>query len=393
MGKILLGISSSIAIYKACELVRELKKTGHEVKVVMTPFSERFISRLTFHTLSGNKAYVDWEDDPLLHINLPRWSDLFLIAPCSINTLSKIAMGIGDNLLTTCALSHKGLLMLAPAGNVEMYKNPVAQEHLQKLKERGVIIVEPEEGKLVCEEEGQGKLASIKRLLDWVEWGLRPKPLKGYRVLITAGATREFIDKVRFISNLSTGLMGLSLARVLRWYGAEVKVIAGYTSVEEPPEVEIHKVVSAQDMYQKVLELFDWAHMVIMNSAVSDYKPASFYEGKLKKQESLTLHLVKNPDILSELGKIKKDKILVGFALEEEERLLQEGLRKLKEKNLDLLVANPLQMMGSEEYRAVLLFKDGTKEELYASSKLLGAELLVKKLLEKLLKLPAQSPQ
>ncbi len=382
MAKILLGVSSSIAIYKACELVRELIKSGHEVKVVMSPFSERFISRLTFEALSGNKAYVDWGDDPLLHINLPRWSDLFVIAPCSINTLSKIALGIGDNLLTTCALSHKGKLLLAPAGNVEMYKNPAVQENIKRLRKRGVILVEPEEGRLICQEEGQGRLASIQRLLDWIEYALRPKPLEGKRVLITAGATREFIDSVRFISNLSSGLMGFSLARVFRWYGAQVKVIAGFTTVEEPPEVEIVRVLSAKEMYEKVMDLKDWADIIVMNSAVADYRPLETYEGKLKKQERLTLELVKNPDILAELGRLKKDYVLVGFALEERQKLQENALKKLQDKNLDVIVANPLESMGSEQYEGIILFKEGKAIDLKASNKLQASELMVKELVK-----------
>ncbi len=382
MAKILLGVSSSIAIYKACELVRELIKSGHEVKVVMSPFSERFISRLTFEALSGNKAYVDWEDDPLLHINLPRWSDLFVIAPCSINTLSKIALGIGDNLLTTCALSHKGKLLLAPAGNVEMYKNPAVQENIKRLRERGVILVEPEEGRLICQEEGQGRLASIQRLLDWIEYALRPKPLEGKRVLITAGATREFIDRVRFISNLSSGLMGFSLARVFRWYGAQVKVIAGFTTAEEPPEVEIVRVLSAKEMYEKVMDLKDWADIIVMNSAVADYRPLETYEGKLKKQERLTLELVKNPDILAELGRLKKDYVLIGFALEERQKLQENALKKLQDKNLDVIVANPLESMGSEQYEGIILFKEGKAINLKASNKLQASELMVKELVK-----------
>lgn len=382
MAKILLGVSSSIAIYKACELVRELIKSGHEVRVVMSPFSERFISRLTFEALSGNKAYVDWEDDPLLHINLPRWSDLFVIAPCSINTLSKIALGIGDNLLTTCALSHKGKLLLAPAGNVEMYKNPAVQENIKRLRERGVILVEPEEGRLICQEEGQGRLASIQRLLDWIEYALRPKPLEGKRVLITAGATREFIDNVRFISNLSSGLMGFSLARVFRWYGAQVKVIAGFTTAEEPPEVEIVRVLSAKEMYEKVMDLKDWADIIVMNSAVADYRPLETYEGKLKKQERLTLELVKNPDILAELGRLKKDYVLIGFALEERQKLQENALKKLQDKNLDVIVANPLESMGSEQYEGIILFKEGKAINLKASNKLQASELMVKELVK-----------
>ncbi len=382
MAKILLGVSSSIAIYKACELIRELKKAGHEVRVVLSPFSERFISRLTFWALSGHKAYVDWEDDPLLHINLPRWSDLFLIAPCSINTLSKVALGIGDNLLTTCALSHKGTLMVAPAGNVEMYKNPAVQENIRRLKERGVIVIEPEEGRLLCEEEGQGKLASIERLLDWVEYGIRPKPLKGKKVLITVGATREFIDRVRFISNFSSGLMGFSLARLFRWYGAEVKVIAGFTTAKEPPEVEIIRVVSAEDMFKKVMEFKDWADIIVMNAAVADYRPLEVYEGKMKKQERISLELVKNPDILKELGKVKGQRVLVGFALEEKERLKEEAIRKLRDKKLDIVIANPLESMGSEAYEGLMVFKDGKLVEIKAQNKLEAGERIVSNILK-----------
>ncbi|MFN7065694.1 MAG: bifunctional phosphopantothenoylcysteine decarboxylase/phosphopantothenate--cysteine ligase CoaBC [Aquificaceae bacterium] len=380
MAKLLLGVSSSIALYKACELVRELKKAGHEVKVLLSPFSERFISKLTFQALSGNKAYSDWEGDPLLHINLPRWSDLFLIAPCSINTLSKIALGIGDNLLTTCALSHRGLLLIAPAGNVEMYKNPAVQENIRKLRERGVIIIEPEEGKLLCEEEGQGRLASIDRILDWVEYALRPKPLKDKKVLITAGATREFIDQVRFISNISSGLMGFSLARAFRWYGAEVKVIAGFTTAKEPPEVELIRVVSAQDMYQRLIDLFDWADIVVMNAAVGDYRPLETYHGKLKKDQRMDLKLVKNPDILQELGKRKGNKLLIGFALEEKEKLVENAHNKLLSKNLDLIVANSLENMGTDSYEGLMISKDGRIKEIKAGNKLEAGERIVREL-------------
>ncbi|MFN4013160.1 MAG: bifunctional phosphopantothenoylcysteine decarboxylase/phosphopantothenate--cysteine ligase CoaBC [Aquificaceae bacterium] len=382
MGRILLGVSSSIAIYKACEVVRELKKAHHEVKVVLSPFSQRFISPLTFWALSGHKAYVDWEEDPLLHINLPRWSELFLIAPCSINTLSKIALGIGDNLLTTCALSHKGMLMLAPAGNVEMYKNAAVQENIKRLRERGVIIIEPEEGKLLCEEEGQGRLASVDRILDWVEYALRPKPLKGKRVLITAGATREFIDRVRFISNFSSGLMGFSLAKVFRWYGAQVRVIAGFTTAKEPPEVEIVRVVSAQEMYQKVMESLEDAHIVVMNAAVADYRPLETHAGKLKKQEFMELKLVKNPDILESVGRIKGKRFLIGFALEEREKLKENALKKLSSKNLDLIVANPLESMGSEAYEGLLIFANGKVVEIKAKNKLEASERILKEMLE-----------
>jgi phosphopantothenoylcysteine decarboxylase/phosphopantothenate--cysteine ligase len=380
MAKILLGVCSSVAIHKACELVRELKHKNHQVKVVLTPTAERFISRLTFSSLSGNKAYSDWEEeDPFLHITLPRWCDLFLIAPCSISTLSKIANGIADNLLTNCVLAHKCLLMLAPACNVEMWQNPAVQENIEKLKKRGVVIIEPEEGRLACEEEGKGRLASLERILDWVEWGIRPKPLQGKRVLLTVGATREFIDDVRFISNLSTGRTGFAIARVLRWHGADVQIIAGYTEEKPPPEIPLIRVSSAEEMLKAVLENVKFADLLVMNSAVADYRPSERVEGKLKKgQDVLEIRLVKNPDILEEVSKLGLENLkVVGFALEEEQFLLEKGLEKLRRKKLDLLVANPVGTMGKEGHKGYLIFEDGSAVPFSFPDKLSFAEFLV----------------
>ena len=378
MAKILVGVSSSISAYKVCDLIRDLWRAKHQARVILTPFAERFVGRLTFDTLTGQKTYTTWEDDPLLHISLARWADVFLIAPCSANTLSKIATGIADNLLTTTVLAYERPLLIAPAANVQMYKNPIIQEHIQRLKSLGHIIIEPEEDILACLEEGQGKLASKERILDWIEYALRDKPLKGKKVLITCGATREFIDSVRFISNSSSGEMGFSLAKVFRWYGAQVKVIAGFTTVQEPPEVELHRVVSAQDMYQKVMELLPWSDIVVMNAAVSDYKPKEFYQGKMKKRETLTLELVKNVDILEELGKVKENKILVGFALEEEEKMIPMGMEKLKRKNLDMIVVNPIQTIGSKSHKGFIIKRDATIIEIREQSKISSAEEIVK---------------
>ncbi len=385
MTKVLIGVSSSIAIYKVCDIIRSLRKKNYQVKVIMTPFSEKFISKLTFEALSGNKVYSQWEDDPLAHINLARWCDVFLIAPCSINTLSKIALGIGDNLLTSTVLAYTGKLLIAPAGNVSMYTNPIVKEHTEKLKSLGHIIIEPEEGKLVCEEEGQGKLASEKRILDWIEYATRPKPLKNKKVLITCGATREYIDQVRFISNSSSGKMGFALASAFRWYGADVKVIAGFTTAEEPPEVEIHRVVSTQDMYQKVMELRDWADIIVMNSAVSDYTPAMKYTGKIKKTERINLELIKTPDILEELGKNKRGKLLIGFSLEEEKELLKNSWEKLRRKNLDMLIANPLEVMDREFHKGYILYADGREEQIELTQKQISAETIVNRVFQLLI--------
>ncbi|MDQ7082571.1 MAG: bifunctional phosphopantothenoylcysteine decarboxylase/phosphopantothenate--cysteine ligase CoaBC [Aquificota bacterium] len=244
----------------------------------------------------------------------------------------------------------------------------------------GAVIVEPEWGILACEEEGEGKLASEERLLDWLCWALFPKRLKGKKVLITCGATREYVDPVRFISNDSSGEMGFSLARVARWMGAEVRVIAGFTTAGEPPEVEIVRVRSTEEMREKVLESFSWAEIVIMNSAVSDYRPKVRFSEKVKKKENLVLELEKNPDILEELGKRKESQILVGFALESE-NLIENAKDKLRRKNLDLIVANPVEVMGSKHHRGYLISEEGIQEFEF-EDKLRSAELILERIAE-----------
>ena len=382
--RILLGITGGIAAYKAALLLRELRKLGAQVKVLMTPFATQFVGKLTFETLSGSEVFVDWSEDSLAHINLARWAEVFLIAPCTVNTLSKIALGIGDNLLTTTVLAYKGPLLLAPAANTVMYKNPAIQENIRKLKGRGAVVIEPEFGILACEEEGEGKLASEGRIVDWILWSLHPKPLEGKKVLITCGATREYIDPVRFISNDSSGEMGFSLARTARWLGAEVKVIAGFTTAEEPPEVEVIRVVSTEDMLKETLNAFEGADIVVMNAAVADFRPKLRSDRKIKKGEALTLELEKNPDILEELGRRKKGQFLVGFALESE-NLLQNAREKLRRKNLDLIVANPVEVMGSSHHRGYLLREDSV-EGFEFESKLESALYIMNRIAELILK-------
>ncbi|GAB6065519.1 bifunctional phosphopantothenoylcysteine decarboxylase/phosphopantothenate--cysteine ligase CoaBC [Aquifex pyrophilus] len=363
MANVLIGVCGGIASYKVCELIRELKREGHRIKVLMTPFAEKFISPLTFHTLSGEKVYTEkvWEEEPLAHINLARWADVFLIAPSTANTISKIANGISDNLLTTTVLAYKKKLLIAPAMNTVMYRSEPVRENLEKLRKWGHIIIEPEFGILACEEVGEGKLANVERLKDWVNYALEEKSLKGKRVLITCGATREYIDPVRFISNESSGEMGFSLARVCRWKGAEVKVIAGFTTAKEPPEVEIKRVRTAEEMRKEVLESFGSSDIVIMNAAVSDFRPKEFKESKIKKREKLTLELFKNPDILKELGEKKDKQILVGFALETD-NIIDYARKKLLEKNLDLIVANPSEVMGEKHHKGYLITREEVRE-------------------------------
>ena len=387
MQRVLVGVSGGIAAYKIPDLIRDLKRQNFQVKVILTPFAENFVTKLTFATISDG-AYTDedWKDKPLLHIELARWADVFLIAPATANTVGKIKNGIADNLLLTTILAHKKPLLIAPAMNTVMYKSPQVQENLRKLKEWNHIIIEPEFGVLACEEVGEGKLASKERLIDWIHYSLEPKDLKGLKVLITCGATREFIDPVRYLSNLSSGEMGFSLARVARWKGAKVKVIAGHTSAPEPPEVEIIRVNTTQEMREEVLRHYDWADVVVMNAAVSDFRPAKVSQKKIKKQEKLTLELVKNPDILEELGKKKKHQFLVGFALESE-NLLEYGKEKLQRKNLDMLIANPIKSMGSKDHEGLLITPEGV-EEFSFPTKLESARFIWNKIAQRLSKRP-----
>jgi phosphopantothenoylcysteine decarboxylase/phosphopantothenate--cysteine ligase len=357
--RILIGITGGIASYKVANLVRSIKRSGGLVRVIMTPFATRFISPLTFETLSGEKVYVEWEEDPLAHITLSRWAETFLIAPCTVNTLSKIANAQGDNLLTTTALAYTGPLLIAPAANTLMLSQKAVKRNMDLLvKERSAVIIKPDYGVLACEEEGEGKLADEERLLDWLAWSLFPKPLKGRKVLITAGATREYIDPVRYISNESSGRMGFSLARVARWFGAEVTVIAGYTTAPEPPEVGVIRAQSASEMLSRVLELFTDSDVLIMSAAVSDFSVKERVTSKIKKGNGLVLELVPSRDILSEVSPLKKsNQVVVGFALETEE-LLKNAREKLKRKNLSFVVANDVSSMGSESHRGYLVFPD-----------------------------------
>jgi len=380
MRRVLIGLCGGIALYKMPDLVRSLTKKGYEVRTVMTPFARKFVGELTFRTLA-KEAYTDedWERKPLLHVELARWAEAFLIAPLTANTLSKLALGIADNLLTTTALAYGKPMLLAPAMNAVMLRSKPVQENLKKLKETGHLIVEPERGLLACEEEGEGKLASVERLEDWIEWALNPKPLKGKKVLVTAGATREYLDPVRYLSNESSGKMGFSLARVARWLGAEVEVVAGFTEVPPPPEVKVHRVKSALEMLELLKKLFPSFDWLVMNAAVADFRPAESYSSKIKKRKSLTLKLVKNPDLLSELAPLKGERKVVGFALETED-LLKNAREKLKKKNLDAVVANPPAVMGGESFEGYLI----TREEvvpLSAPDKLSASRLLFEHLL------------
>ena len=378
--KILFGISGSIAVYKAAEWVRELAKTGADVTVVMTDAATRFVSSLTFATLSGNRVYTGmFESDAgenVTHINLARECDLFIIAPATAQTIAKLANGFADNLLSSLALASRAKMLVFPAMNSNMYSHAATQANLARLKEYEYSIIEPDEGMLACGDEGVGRL---------VEWGVAreailssftPQDLEEQTVIITAGPTCEPFDPARHMSNRSSGKMGFALARSAKRRGAKVILISGPTSLEAPSGVEMVNVTSAVQMHDAVMENYNNADIVVMSAAVSDYRPEKTMAQKIKKgSDSIGLEMVPNPDILKELGKRKKKAerpILVGFAAESNDHL-EEGKRKLKEKNLDLIVINDIigkdTGFGTDTNQVNLIDRDYQLEKLPLLSK------------------------
>ncbi|MBU1782568.1 bifunctional phosphopantothenoylcysteine decarboxylase/phosphopantothenate--cysteine ligase CoaBC, partial [bacterium] len=345
--KIILGVTGSIAAYKSALLLSELKRLKADVWVVMTNAATSFITPLTLQTLSKNKVYLNLFDSaPSFipeHISLNQGTSLILIAPATANTISKISLGIADNLLSTLVLSSTVPKILAPAMNEAMYLNPIFQENLLRLVKMGYILVDPECGRLACEKEGKGRMGSIERIIEEVKKVSTKQelPLKDRRILITAGPTREPLDTVRYLSNRSSGKMGYALAEEAQRLGGRVTLISGPSSLPPLKEgVKFIKVTTALEMREVVLNEFDPQEIVIFAAAVSDFRSKVVQNGKIRKKELLLrIELVENPDILKELGSRKKEKILVGFAAEDSDDL-QRAVVKLEEKNLDFIVFN-----------------------------------------------------
>ncbi|HQL36309.1 MAG TPA: bifunctional phosphopantothenoylcysteine decarboxylase/phosphopantothenate--cysteine ligase CoaBC [Bacillota bacterium] len=350
--KIVLGVSGGIAVYKACELVSRLKKLNADVHVIITASAAKFVTPLTFQSLSLNQVAVDMFDTPnyweIEHISLAKLADVIVIAPATANIIGKLANGIADDMLSTTIMATKAKVLIAPAMNTNMYENPVLQRNIKLLSELGYIMIPPTEGRLACGDVGKGKMAEPavieKSIIDLLNPG---QDMAGKTVLVTAGPTREAIDPVRFISNNSTGKMGYAIARKAAARGAKVYLVSGPTNLDTPIGVERYDIISAEEMYSKVMELFPMCDIVIKAAAVADYAPMTAYSQKVKKSgNQLELKLKKNPDILYELGKIKGNKILVGFAMETE-NLEENAAEKVKKKNLDFIAANDLNEAGA----------------------------------------------
>lgn len=370
--KIILGVCGGIAAYKAVELLRLLTKGGADVHVIMTRAAREFVTPLTFQTLSSNPVHTELfnliEEGAIGHISLADRADLFIVAPATANVIGKIAAGIADDLLTTTVMATKAPVLFAPAMNVNMYSNPIYQENEDKLRRLGYLFEAPVCGSLACGWEGEGKLAAPETIFESAVAALTAKDLAGRTILITAGPTREELDPVRYISNHSSGKMGYALARAARRRGAQVLLISGPTSLPRPDGVKVVSVTSAVEMQREVMARVAECHVVIKAAAVADYRPLMRNSSKIKKQgDSATIELVKNPDILAGLGGMNGGSaprpFLVGFAAETDS-LAENAVKKLSEKNLDMIVANDVSQFDAgfnvDTNRALLVFKDGS---------------------------------
>ncbi|MTV47630.1 bifunctional phosphopantothenoylcysteine decarboxylase/phosphopantothenate--cysteine ligase CoaBC [Heliobacillus mobilis] len=388
---IVVGVSGGIAAYKACELVSRLVKAGSRVQVILTESATKFVGPLTFQTLSQQPVIVDMFDEPkqwnVAHVSVAEAADLFVLAPATANIIGKLRSGIADDFLSTTLLATKAPLVIAPAMNVNMYSHPAVEENIGVLRQRGAIIVEPEVGRLACGTSGKGRLAEVERILAAIEEVLSAsKDMAGQRVLITAGGTREAIDPVRYITNRSSGKMGYALAQEALRRGAQVTLVTTPTGLDLPAGVEAVMVESAEEMRQAVLERFERVDVVVKAAAVADYRPLMQQEQKLKKKtDHLLLELVKNPDILAELGQKKNRQVLVGFAAETND-LETYALDKLRRKNLDLMVANDVTQPGAgfgKDTNIVTIFnRQGEKEQLDLMSKAELARRIFDKVIE-----------
>ena len=342
--KIILGITGGIAAYKAIELARLFIKSGASVWPVMTKASANFITPLTLQTITGNPVALDMfdltEESRISHIELAEKADIVVVAPATANIIGKVASGIADDLLTTVIMATRAPLLFAPAMNSNMYENKIVQANIERLKKNGCSFIGPEEGELACGYEGRGRLAPIEDIVDAAEECLAPKDLKGEKVLVTAGPTREAIDPVRFISNPSSGRMGYAIARAAKRRGAEVVLVSGPSHLNPPRGVTFIKTTTAEEIAEATMRHYPQSTVVIMAAAVSDYRPRISHRKKVKKEEArINIELERTQDILKELGSRKRGQFLVGFALETE-NMLANAKKKLKEKRLDMIVAN-----------------------------------------------------
>ena len=353
---ILLGVTGGIAVYKIANLASMLKKQGANVKVIMTENACQFITPMTFETLTAQKVYTDTFDRnfefKVDHIELGKWADVFLIAPATANVIGKLANGIADDMLTTTALAMRCPILVSPAMNTAMFENKVVKHNIMKLRTYGMDIIMPASGHLACGDTGAGKMPEPEMLLEYIKRGVyKKKDLVGKKVCVSAGPTREAIDPVRYISNNSTGKMGVEIAKMAAYRGAKVSLIVGPSNVFVPDFINRIDIKSAEDMYEEIMKISDSQDIIIKAAAVADYTPANYSDEKIKKKDGdLAIELSRTKDILKELGERKennpKKQFICGFSMETE-NMEENSKNKLAKKNADMIVANNVKVDGA----------------------------------------------
>lgn len=391
---VVIGVTGGIAVYKALDVISALRKKDIEVHVIMTESASKFVNPLTFQSISQNMVVTDMFAEPkaweIQHISLAQKADLMLIAPATANIIGKVANGIADDMLsTTIMAAAKAKVIFAPAMNTNMYQNRIVQGNIEKLKSYGYEFIEPASGRLACGDIGIGKLADVNTIVERVlaELSDREKDLKGKKVLVSAGPTIAPIDPVRYLTNRSTGKMGYAIAEEARDRGAEVILVSGPTNLNPPKNVRVINIKTNEEMKNEIFNNFEWADIVIKSAAVADYKAKEYSKEKIKKGEGdLNICLTRDNDILKSLGDIKTHQILVGFAAESND-VLKNAEKKLKNKNLDFIVANDITSsdtgFGSEDNKVVIISKNNEKLELEKMSKKEVASNIFDMILEK----------
>ncbi len=388
--KIVLGVCGGIAVYKTLQLISDLRKKGAEVHVIMTENATKFINPLMFREISANQVTVSmWSEVTqwnVTHIALASMADLFVIAPATANVIGKIANGIADDMLTTTVTATNSPVIIVPAMNTNMYENPIIMDNIDKLVKYNYIVMEPDAGTLACGVEGKGRFPETERIIFEMERALNEGLLLGKKVLVTAGGTREALDPVRFFSNRSSGKMGYAIAKAAARQGADVILISATEAIPDPAGITTVHVRSARDMKEALDAEFDDADVVVKAAAVADYHPANFSEQKIKKTaDELNIKMVKNPDILYELGQRKKNQILIGFAAETE-NVLEYAKGKVEKKNADMIVANDVAAPGAgfntETNVVTLVYPNREPENFELMSKDDVGKIIVKKVAE-----------
>jgi phosphopantothenoylcysteine decarboxylase / phosphopantothenate---cysteine ligase len=384
--RVVLGVSGGIAAYKAPELVRRLRDAGADVRVILTPNAARFVSPLSLAAVSDHGVIIDQWGDPqhggVDHIELARWADVLLIAPATANVLAKLTVGIADDALTTYALAHRGVILVAPAMNTFMLQHATVQANVETLRARGVEIIGPDSGMLACGDDGPGRMPDVPVLVDRVSAHFAARDLEGQPVLVTAGPTREAIDPVRYISNRSSGRMGYALAEAARRRGANVTLISGPVSIPAPAGVTVQRVTTAAEMHDAVMSALPSNRIVIMAAAVADFTPAEVADKKIKKTSdgALTITLKKNPDIVAEIAQAKPRPFIVAFAAETD-AVEKHAREKLEKKNVDLIVANDVSDASigfdSDQNEVTVIARDGVTTNIARAAKIVVANRIL----------------